>query len=498
MANLAMQEDLDEAVRYRTLLEMVVDYAYTFRIEPDGSMLCEWASPGFERLTGYTPDELLALGGYERLVHPEDLPLSRQRAEAVLHGEAVSDYLRIVTRGGEVRWVKDTVRPEVDAQGRVVRLCGAARDVTERRQAVAALRETQQLLEGILANSQDGIVILDETGRIANWNPALEEMTGLAAHDVLGLSLATVLTRLHTELIGEDVSEPRSQDLDSWLRTGEAPWVGRLVEGRITTARGDQRVVQASSFQVPTFRGWRFGLIARDTTTRVEILEALRASEQRLRDLASRTGTALEEERAHMAREIHDGLGQTLTAIQFDLAWLRRRLRRASPEVIAKLQAMVAELDDAIGSVQELARTLRPHLLDELGLAATVEWQLQRFTERYGVPHTLRIEPEEPAVAREVATALFRILQEALTNVARHARATAVDVHLAQDADGVRLTVRDNGRGITPEEAASPNALGLIGMDERAARCGGSVDIVGRPGHGTTVSVFIPFKGGTT
>lgn len=498
MVDLATQENLREALRYRAVLELAVDYAYAFRVEPEGVMVCEWASSGFERLTGYTPEALLALGGYDRLIHPDDLPISRQRTEAVLRGEAVSDYLRIVTRDGQVRWVKDTLRPELDAEGRVRRLYGVARDVTERHQAVAALHETQQMLEGILDNSQDGIVMLDEAGRIATWNSAIEQMTGLAANGVLGLPFIDVLRLLQTELFGEHRAEPHPQDLAKWLRTGEAPWVGRLVEGHITTPDGDRRVVQASSLQLRTSKGWRFGFIVRDTTLQAEMLEALRESEQRLRDLASRTGAAVEEERARMAREIHDGLGQTLTAIQFDLHWLARRLRRAAPEVRAKIETMVAELDEAIGSVQELARALRPHLLDDLGLAATVEWQLQRFSERYGLAYTLRIEPEEPAVERETATALFRILQEALTNVARHAQATAVEVILAQDADGVRLTVRDNGRGITLEEAASPNALGLIGMDERAARCGGSVDIVGQPGHGTTVSVFIPSKGGTT
>jgi len=401
---------------------------------------------------------------------------------------------QIVCPDGTQRTVQASSFQMCTAQGR--RVGHIVRDVTERSEMLRALGEAQLMLENILSRSQDGIVILDERGCITTWSPAMEAMTGLDAKQIQGASFMDVLRLLQTELVAEDVTEPRNEHLRRWLDSGEAPWAGRFVEGRITSLGGDRRVVQASSLRWQTPAGWRSGFIMRDTTTQAEILQALRESEQRLRDLASRTGAALEEERAHMAREIHDGLGQTLTAIQFDLHWLTRRLRRAAPEVRAKLQSMVAELDEAIGSVQELARALRPHLLDELGLAATVEWQLQRFTARYGVAHTLHIEPDEPAVEREIATALFRILQEALTNVARHAQATAVEVILTQDADGARLTVRDNGRGITSEEAASPNALGLIGMDERAARCGGSVDIVGRPGLGTTVSVFIPYKGG--
>lgn len=117
MAHLVTPEDLREALRCRAVLELGVDYAYAFRIEPDGAMVCEWASEGFQQLTGYTPEALLALGGYDRLIHPEDLAISQRRTAAALRGETVSDYLRIITRGGEVRWIKDVLRPELDVEG---------------------------------------------------------------------------------------------------------------------------------------------------------------------------------------------------------------------------------------------------------------------------------------------------------------------------------------------------------------------------------------------
>jgi PAS domain S-box-containing protein len=498
MVDVTPQKDQVEAERYHAVLELAVDYAYDFCVEPDGTITCEWASDGFERLTGYTPEALLALGGYDSLIHPDDAPMLQRRTEAIQRGESVSDLLRIVTRDGQVRWVKDAMRPELDAEGRVVRLYGAARDVTERHQTAAALRETRLMLEGILENSQEGVVLLDEAGLVALWNPAMERITGWTAAAVVGQPYAAVVTWLETSLPEGRTVEWRSQAIDHWVRTGEAPLTGGLSQREIVHGDGSRRVVQASGFGIRTAAGWRVGNVVRDVTERVEMERQVRESGQRLRGLTDHTRAAVEEERARISREIHDGLGQTLTALQFDIHWLTRRLRRTAPEVTAKLEAMSTQIEDAIGNIQQLASELRPHLLDDLGLAAAVEWQVQQFAQRTGLTYRLRMGPDDLDMEPAPATALFRVLQEALTNVARHAEASAVEVTLTQDSDGVELVVRDDGRGITPAQIDNPNALGLIGMGERVERWGGRVGIVGEAGQGTTVSVHILLGGRET
>jgi signal transduction histidine kinase len=200
---------------------------------------------------------------------------------------------------------------------------------------------------------------------------------------------------------------------------------------------------------------------------------------------------AREEERTRIAREIHDVLGQALTALKMDVAWIGRRLPSGSLEERDKLNAMVTFIDQTVVSVRQLATDLRPGILDELGLAAAVEWQAREFERRTGIRCQFHTAIGEEALDPLVSTALFRILQESLTNVARHSGAGRVDVRLEQQGDDLVLEVRDDGVGITSLAAANARTLGLAGMRERARVVGGRFSITGANGAGTTVVVKV-------
>ena len=224
--------------------------------------------------------------------------------------------------------------------------------------------------------------------------------------------------------------------------------------------------------------------------------EALENSTQQLRDLAKRLQEIREEERARIAREIHDELGQSLTALKMDLAWVRKRLGRAtSPEVMERLAQSLCLVGETVHTVRRIATDLRPSILDDLGLAAAVEWQAREFEGRTGIRCTVRAQLRVRRLHRDVATAVFRILQEALTNVARHARAKKVTIHLARQKSDLVLEVADDGRGIPPEAVRSSRAIGLLGMRERATVLGGRVNVEGAPGQGTTIRVRVPLTG---
>jgi signal transduction histidine kinase len=200
---------------------------------------------------------------------------------------------------------------------------------------------------------------------------------------------------------------------------------------------------------------------------------------------------AREEERTRIAREIHDVLGQALTALKMDVAWIGRRLPSGSSEERDKLTSMETFIDETVVSVRQLATELRPGILDELGLAAAAEWQSREFESRTGIRCGFETAIGEKAIDPLVSTALFRILQESLTNVARHSRANRVDVRLEQRGAELVLEVRDDGVGITSVEAANVRALGLAGMRERARVVGGRFSITGVSGAGTTVLVQV-------
>lgn len=232
-----------------------------------------------------------------------------------------------------------------------------------------------------------------------------------------------------------------------------------------------------------------------ERTRSLQMSEArLAESERQLRALASRIETVQEQERAELAREIHDVLGQELTGLKMDVAWVQRRLAQPNPEgqhqASQRLDELLLQVDSLIFKVQRIATSLRPSVLD-LGLAAALEWQTREFKSRSGIDVELDVPRGELPVDDARSTVVFRCFQELLTNVARHAEATAIHARLAVEKDMLVLEVRDNGRGIPRAEVVSPTSLGLLGIRERVRAFGGELAISGAPRQGTRARVWI-------
>ena len=216
--------------------------------------------------------------------------------------------------------------------------------------------------------------------------------------------------------------------------------------------------------------------------------EALSESKKQFRNLYAHMEAVREEEKARISREVHDELGQMLTALKFDLAWIKRHLPQKEAPALDKMESMSALIDTTIGSVQKITAELRPPALDVLGLVETIEHVAAEFQQRTGIQCWLNLEKNIKLDAGQ-STALFRIIQEALTNVSRHAEAHHVHVILKEQGNHCHLEIRDDGRGITQDEISNPNSFGLIGIRERALPLRGEVNYRGSPGEGTTVSV---------
>ena len=220
----------------------------------------------------------------------------------------------------------------------------------------------------------------------------------------------------------------------------------------------------------------------------------LQGSYERLRALAANLELVREEERTQIARELHDQLGQALTAMKFDLAWLTDRLIDKDAALGQRARAVTMQMDTMIKTVRRIATELRPGMLDDLGLAASIEWLAHDFEKRTGIICMVTVAAPDVPLPRAPSLTLFRIFQEALTNVQRHANAQLIEVMLAATPEALTLQVHDDGRGIQVDEVAGLHSLGLLGMRERAQRLGGTFDIRGVPGDGTIVTVSIPLK----
>jgi two-component system, NarL family, sensor histidine kinase UhpB len=263
-----------------------------------------------------------------------------------------------------------------------------------------------------------------------------------------------------------------------------------LVQGRIARHDGVQREVEIAVAALPDHGGTTVQMVVADVTLRRREAQELEQSRESLRQLSTSMVEAREEERRRIARELHDELGQRLTALKMELSALAgAAARRARQE---RVDSMLAMLDETLASVRRISSALRPSMLDDLGLNAAIEWLARDAARRMGIEVTVRLDESDPLLDDRAATAVFRMVQEALTNVARHSRATDVQVGLRQSADELVLTVQDNGVGYPERALDRAGSYGLLGMRERAAMLGGRLEFGNVPGSGARLTVRLP------
>jgi signal transduction histidine kinase len=233
-------------------------------------------------------------------------------------------------------------------------------------------------------------------------------------------------------------------------------------------------------------------VLANDVTEKYIAEEKLKESYESIRTLTGHLQNVREEERLHIAREIHDELGQLLTVLKMDVSWLNKKIDPDNNFAKGKLSEILSLIDTTVKTVRRIASELRPSLLDDLGLLAAMEWHLEEFERRSGILAELHLPESELPLPDALKIGLFRIFQESLTNVARHSGAKKVNVSLKQEDKQLILTITDNGNGFEENPEAAKKTLGLLGMKERTMMMGGIYGIEGVKGEGTTVTVIVP------
>jgi len=351
----------------------------------------------------------------------------------------------------------------------------------------AALASEREFLDAILQNAGVLVGVIDRAGRLVRANAAYERLTGWRPDELVGRP------------VWERLLPPATAA--AYQAGFQAVWqrpFPLVVSSELLTRAGEVRQVEWVQTVLRDEAGEPAFLvgIGHDVTVRSEADQELRASRAQLRALAGRLQSVREEEKTRMARDLHDELGQLLTGLKMDLRWLERRLSDlpasdAVNPLVDRVVAASALADQTVASVQRIAAELRPGALDRLGLVPALRQELRHFHERSGIACEARLDEATPEPPPEVATALYRICQEALTNVTRHAGAAHVVVTLSAGPPGLVLRVEDDGRGFHAA-APGPGSLGLLGMTERATLLGGSVEFERRPGGGTVVTARVP------
>lgn len=344
------------------------------------------------------------------------------------------------------------------------------------------LRESEEKYKALIESSLMGIFIHQE-GRYVYVNNRFAEIHGYTPEELLGKDhfllthpnqRKTIKKRTFKRLKGEYV--PRQYE------------VRRL--------RKDRKIIWCETMTTRIQYKGKPAIMGNiiDISERKQVEEKLKISGERLRDLSAYLQSSREQERTSIAREVHDDLGQALTALKMDLFWLERRLPKDQKPLIEKTKSMEKVLDAAIESIERIITALRPGILDDLGLGEAIEWQAGDFQNRTGVKCRINIDLADAAIGKEHSTAIFRIVQEALTNVARHANATIVDINLKMKAGELMLEVKDNGKGIPKKKISHPKSFGLMGIRERAHVLDGKSKIKASRNKGTSVTVVIPVE----
>lgn len=351
------------------------------------------------------------------------------------------------------------------------------RDVTARVRAEQEQSRLARRLSGLLDSAMDGIVTVDEQQHIVLYNRAAEKIFGWSSGQVMGRSLDMLIPERFRADHREHMRRFAATGVTS-RRMGDGPAIRGL------RSSGEEFPIDASISQLDTAEGKLFTVILRDVSERVRAQEDLAA-------FASEANAIREQEKSRVARELHDELAQSLTALKMDTIWVRENLGSDPRGAERKLGEMLAMLDASVAATRRIAADLRPLLLDDLGLIPAIQWLVQNFVQRTGMACELDAD-EELELHEPYATAVFRIVQESLVNVAKHSQATQVRVAIARSGKAMLLSVRDNGVGFSPAAGRKPHSLGLAGLRERAQLLKGTIGVHSQPGQGTTVEARIP------
>lgn len=366
----------------------------------------------------------------------------------------------------------------------VVTACLLVRELAREARLGRALRDANDRYHKTIDSMLDAVVAVDESQYIILFNPAAERMFGVPAARALGLPLET--------LVPLRMGAAHRRHVGTFMQSdGLSRAMAPNIEATGVRADGSEFPLESTVSQTLIDGKPQLTAVLRDVTRRRRADAELREMNRQLRSLSASLQNVREQERTRIASELHDDLGQQLSGLKLELSWLGARLKEGRQLAGSEFDGMRHQLDAAIASVRRIATELRPLILDELGFGEAVAWQIGEFAKRSGLEVVVDLKAADLVTDDALATAVFRIVQESLTNVARHAAASKVEVRLVARGDELVLSIRDNGRGMVEGERPG-SGIGLVSMRERAAAFGGRIRIQGEPGSGTLVEVKLP------
>ncbi len=412
-------------------------------------------------------------------VHPDDRVGFEKAQRELLAGTKSMDVVhRIIIATGEVKYVHEIAAVTTDESGRVIRLTGTVQDITLLIKARNEILLEKQLSDSVI-NSLPGIFYLyTREGHFLRWNNNFELVTGYTAGEIMDMQPLDFFDAGEKEMMAETIEEV--------FRQGKSSAEARF------HLKNRQKIPYYFTGRAIEYDGRRCLIgVGIDISVRVSAQEQMTETSEQLRQLAAHLQDIREEERVSMAREIHDELGQQLTGLKMDIYWLKDELTPAHENIEAQLAVILKLIDQTINTVRKIASALRPSILDDLGIEEALKSYCREFQDRFGLTVSCKIDLAGIQLPPKISISLFRIVQESLTNIARHAEASNVYVSLLVVNENLELLIRDNGKGFDLNAISGKKTLGLLGIRERVYVLEGDYRVHSLPGAGTAISVSI-------
>jgi len=471
----------ESEIRFRTLSRT----APVGIFETDASGSTTYVNETWLQYSGMHFDEAMG-DGWLRAVHPDDKDWLQQgwHSKTEMKSESVSEY-RIVDKEGKIRWVNGRAVPVFNNDGSVSGYIGITLDITEKKTSEERIINSEESKRLILNSALDAIVIVDTASKIIFWNPQAENIFGWTAEEVTGKSLMQTI-------IPAEYEAAHRQGMQRFLQTGEGPILNRLIEVTACNKEGSLFPIELSILPVEQETGKTFCAFIRNITERRQAESSLKQSSEQLRELSRHLQKVREEERLRIAREIHDELGQQLTGLKMDVAWLMRKTVQDDPVIKDKFDEALSLVDKAVQSIRRISTELRPSVIDDLGLNAALEWQVEEIGRRMDVEIEYKNSFNDSNIHPDISIGIFRIMQESLTNIVKHAAAYKINIDISQAGNAIRLIVEDDGIGFDTNAKQDQLTFGLIGIKERTSMLQGECAIYSEPNTGTRIEVSIP------
>ena len=453
---------------------------------------CVYANEKWLEIADLKLEEALGTGWINAL-HPDDkLKTIEHWHKSVKFQTHLNNEYRFMKKNGEITWVEGSAKKVFNPKNELLGYFGTTINITDRKNAEKELIKakeqaeiSEKYIQSFINKIGDPIFVKDDQSRLLLVNDAFCTIFGLSRDKIIGKTLA------------EEVTEKQREQFLRIDKQVITDGQDNVTEELLTVRNGPTLTISTRKTRYIDENGKRFliGLIY-DITDRKKAIAEIEQSREELRLLADHLQTIREEERAHIAREVHDELSQQLTALKMDVSWIRKKILPEEVPLQKKLEAMISLIDDTMTKVRFIGNSLRSFILDDFGLVDALEFQSSEFEKQHSIHCHFNSPIRELDIDKNVALGIFRIYQETLTNIARHSQAINVTTHLKRRNEHLLLTIHDNGKGFDPEEIKNKKTLGFVGMKERAFMMSSKINIETKKGKGTTITLEVPYKMG--